>query len=62
VAYLSSDYAQIASGLNEGELVVIEKPESLAEGKRVRIIEVKEYGKPEEEVSTVSEEGEEGEQ
>jgi len=61
VAYLSSDYAQIASGLNEGELVVVEKPESLAEGKRVRIIEVKEYGKPEEEVSTVSEEGEEGE-
>jgi membrane fusion protein (multidrug efflux system) len=62
VAYLSSDYAQIASGLNEGELVVVEKPESLAEGKRVRIIEVKEYGKPEKEVSTVSKEGEEGEQ
>jgi membrane fusion protein (multidrug efflux system) len=58
VAYLSSDYAQIASGLNEGELVVVEKPESLTDGKRVRIIEVKEYGKPEEEVSTVSEEGE----
>jgi len=62
VAYLSSDYAQIASGLNEGELVVVEKPESLAEGKRVKIIEVKEYGKAEEEIPTVSEEGEEGEQ
>ena len=62
VAYLSSDYAQISSGLNEGELVVVEKPESLADGKRVRIIEVKEYGeteKTEEGVSTVSEEGEE---
>jgi len=58
VTYLSSDYAQIASGLNEGELVVVEKPESLTDGKKVRIIEVKEYGKPEEEVSTVSEEGE----
>jgi len=62
VAYLSSDYAQISSGLNEGELVVVEKPESLTEGKRVRVIEVKEYGeteKTEEGVSTVSEEGEE---
>jgi membrane fusion protein (multidrug efflux system) len=59
VAYLSSDYAQIAGGLEEGELVVVEKPESLAEGKKVRIIEVKEYGKTKEEVPVVNEEGEE---
>jgi len=59
VAYLSSDYAQIASGLDEGELVVVEKPESLTEGKKVKIIEVKEYGKTEQEVPMVSEEGEE---
>ena len=57
VAYLSSDYAQIAGGLDEGELVVVEKPETLADGKRVRIIEVKEYGAAEEEISTISEEG-----
>jgi len=57
VAYLSSDYAQIAGGLDEGELVVVEKPEALADGKKVRIIEVKEYGEAEEEISTVSEEG-----
>ena len=57
VAYLSSDYAQIAGGLEEGELVVVEKPETLADGKRVRIIEVKEYGAAEEEISTISEEG-----
>jgi len=57
VAYLSSDYAQIAGGLDEGELVVVEKPETLADGKRVRIIEVKEYGEAEEEIPTVSEEG-----
>lgn len=57
VAYLSSDYAQIAGGLDEGELVVVEKPEALADGKKVRIIEVKEYGAAEEEISTVSEEG-----
>jgi membrane fusion protein (multidrug efflux system) len=48
VAYLSSDYAQIAGGLEEDELVVMEKPESLTDGKRVRIIEVKEYGEAEE--------------
>jgi len=59
VAYLSSDYAQIAEGVDEGELVVVEKPESLADGKRVKVIEVKEYGEAEKEVSTVSEEGEE---
>ncbi|MFB0525947.1 MAG: efflux RND transporter periplasmic adaptor subunit [bacterium] len=58
VAYLSSDYAQIAGGLEEDELVVVEKPEALADGKRVRIIEVKEYGGTEEEVSIVGEEGE----
>jgi len=58
VAYLSSDYAQIAEGVDEGELVVMEKPESLADGKKVRIIEVKEYGEAEKEVPTVSEEGE----
>jgi len=57
VAYLSSDYAQIAGGLDEGELVVVEKPETLADGKRVRIIEVKEYGEAEEELPAVSEEG-----
>lgn len=57
VAYLSSDYAQIAGGLDEGELVVVEKPETLADGKRVRIIEVKEYDEAAEEISTVSEEG-----
>ncbi len=57
VAYLSSDYAQIAGGLEEDELVVMEKPESLADGKRVRIIEVKEYGEAEEEVSMIGEEG-----
>jgi len=57
VAYLSSDYAQIAGGLDEGELVVVEKPEALADGKKVRIIEVKEYGEAEEEIPTVSEEG-----
>jgi membrane fusion protein (multidrug efflux system) len=57
VAYLSSDYAQIAGGLEEDELVVVEKPEALADGKRVRIIEVKEYGEAEEEVPTISEEG-----
>ncbi len=57
VAYLSSDYAQIAGGLEEDELVVMQKPESLADGKRVRIIEVKEYGETEEEISTISEEG-----
>lgn len=59
VAYLSSDYAQIAGGIEEDELVVVEKPEALADGKRVRIIEVKEYGETEEEISTISEEGEE---
>jgi len=58
VAYLSSDYAQIAEGVDEGELVVMEKPESLADGKKVKIIEVKEYGEAKEELSTVSEEGE----
>ena len=58
VAYLSSDYAQIAEGVDEGQLVVMEKPESLADGKRVKVIEVKEYGEAEKEVSTVSEEGE----
>ena len=57
VAYLSSDYAQIAGGLEEDELVVVEKPEALADGKRVRIIEVKEYGEAEEEVSMIGEEG-----
>jgi len=57
VAYLSSDYAQIAGGLEEDELVVVQKPETLADGKRVRIIEVKEYGAAEEEISTISEEG-----
>ena len=57
VAYLASDYAQIAGGLDEGELVVVEKPENLADGKRIRIIEVKEYGETEEEASTISEEG-----
>jgi len=57
VAYLSSDYAQIAGGLEEDELVVMEKPESLTDGKRVRIIEVKEYGEAEEEVSMIGEEG-----
>ncbi len=57
VAYLSSDYAQIAGGVEEGELVVVEKPEALADGKKVRIIEVKEYGAAEEEISAVSEEG-----
>jgi len=57
VAYLSSDYAQIAEGVDEGELVVMEKPESLADGKRVKIIEVKEYGEAEKEVPAVSEEG-----
>jgi len=57
VAYLSSDYAQIAGGLEEDELVVMEKPESLTDGKRVRIIEVKEYGESEEEVSMIGEEG-----
>jgi len=56
VTYLSSDYAQIAGGLEEDELVVVEKPESLTDGKRVRIIEVKEYGKAEER-SICSEEG-----
>lgn len=56
VAYLSSDYAQIAGGLEEDELVVMEKPESLTDGKRVRIIEVKEYGEAEER-SIFSEEG-----
>jgi len=59
VAYLSSDYAQLAGGLNEGELVVVEKPESLSEGKKVKIIEVREYGKAEEETATSSMEGEE---
>jgi len=59
VAYLSSDYAQIAEGVDEGELVVVEKPESLADGKKVKIIEVKQYGEAEEELPTVSEEGEE---
>ncbi|NIM02681.1 efflux RND transporter periplasmic adaptor subunit [bacterium] len=59
VAYLSSDYAQIAGGIEEDELVVVEKPEALADGKKVRIIEVKEYGEPEEEVSMIGEEGEE---
>lgn len=59
VAYLSSDYAQIAGGLDVDELVVVEKPESLTDGKRVRIIEVKEYGESEEEVSMFGEEGEE---
>jgi len=60
VAYLASDYAQISGGLNEGELVVVEKPESLADGKKVKIIEVKEYGETEEqEVSMANEEGEE---
>jgi len=58
VAYLSSDYAQIAEGVDEGQLVVMEKPESLADGKRVKVIEVKEYEEAEKEVSTVSEEGE----
>lgn len=58
VAYLSSDYAQIAGGLDVDELVVVEKPEALADGKRVRIIEVKEYGESEE-VSMFGEEGEE---
>jgi len=57
VAYLSSDYAQIAGGLDVDELVVVEKPESLTDGKRVRIIEVKEYGESEE-VSMFGEEGE----
>ncbi len=57
VAYLSSDYAQIAGGLEEDELVVVQKPESLADGKRVRIIEVKEYGAAEEEISALGEEG-----
>ena len=57
VAYLSSDYAQIAGGVEEGELVVVEKPEALADGKKVRIIELKEYGEAEEEISTISEEG-----
>ena len=57
VAYLSSDYAQIAGGIEEDELVVVEKPEALADGKRVRIIEVKEYGEAEEEVSMIGEEG-----
>lgn len=57
VAYLSSDYAQIAGGLEEDELVVMENPESLTDGKRVRIIEVKEYGEAEEEVSMIGEEG-----
>lgn len=41
--YTSSEYAVITSGLEEGELVVADRPESLKTGSEIEIIEMKEY-------------------
>ncbi|MFH1259366.1 MAG: efflux RND transporter periplasmic adaptor subunit [Elusimicrobiota bacterium] len=44
VGYISNDYAQIVSGLSEGEMVVNEKPENLKDGSIVEIVDIREYG------------------
>ncbi len=44
VGYISNDYAQIVSGLSEGEMVVNEKPENLKDGSLVEIVDIREYG------------------
>ncbi|MBD3271628.1 MAG: efflux RND transporter periplasmic adaptor subunit [Elusimicrobia bacterium] len=43
VTYTSSEYALLSSGLNAGELIVSDKPESLKTGTEVEIIELTEY-------------------
>lgn len=43
VTYSSNEYAIISQGLEEGELVVADKPESLNDGAEIEIIEMNEY-------------------
>ncbi|MBN1793936.1 MAG: efflux RND transporter periplasmic adaptor subunit [Candidatus Omnitrophica bacterium] len=42
IGYVTTDYAQIESGLEEGELVVVETHETLKDGREVEITEIKE--------------------
>ncbi|MBU1146937.1 MAG: efflux RND transporter periplasmic adaptor subunit [Candidatus Omnitrophica bacterium] len=44
VAYVTTDYSVIASGLYEGELVVVDTPQELKDGMSVDVIEVQESG------------------
>ena len=44
VAYVTTDYSVIASGLYEGELVVVDTPQELKDGMSVNVIEVQESG------------------
>lgn len=48
VAYVTTDYSVIASGLYEGELVVVDTPQELKDGMSVDVIEVQESGVEEE--------------
>jgi len=49
VAYVTTDYTVIGSGLNEGEIIVVETPQELKDGMPVNLIEVQEtYGSKEE--------------
>ncbi|MFH1380387.1 MAG: efflux RND transporter periplasmic adaptor subunit [bacterium] len=43
VTYTSNDYALISEGLQEGELIVADKPETLKTGAEIEIIELREY-------------------
>jgi len=43
VTYSSNDYVIISEGLNEGEMIVADKPETLKTGIEVEIIELREY-------------------
>ncbi|MFC1621370.1 efflux RND transporter periplasmic adaptor subunit [Candidatus Omnitrophota bacterium] len=48
VAYITTDYSVINSGLNVGELVVVDTPQELKDGMSVNVIEVQESGAEEE--------------
>lgn len=43
ISYTSNDYALVSTGLQEGELIVADKPESLKTGIEVEIIELREF-------------------
>lgn len=49
VAYVTTDYTVIASGLYEGEIVVTDTPQELKDGLPVDVIEIQESGVEEEE-------------
>jgi hypothetical protein len=42
VAYVTTDYTVISSGLSVGEMVVTDTPQELKDGERVSIIDVQE--------------------